>query len=142
MSDDTLSFEVQGVPAPQESALGFALGGKTQITPPSRGLARWRRLVAGTAQHHAPDSLWEGPLAVALMFRLPEPKSGAPQGRRAWPEGPPDLDKLCRACLDSLTGIVWRDDSQVVRLEAEKNHGPPGVLVWIERVTDKTEDES
>ncbi len=45
----------------------------------------------------------------------------------------PDLDKLCRACLDSLTGIVWRDDSQVVRLEANKDYGAPGAMIWVER---------
>ena len=56
--------------------------------------------------------------------------------RRVWPECRPDLNKLSRACLDALTGIVWRDDSQVVRLEAEKEYGVPGVVIWVERVTD------
>ena len=46
----------------------------------------------------------------------------------------PDLDKLCRACLDSLTGIVWRDDAQVVRLEASKGYGAPGVVIWVEPI--------
>ncbi len=37
--------------------------------------------------------------------------------------------EFCRACLDSLTGIVWRDDAQVVRLEASKDYGTPGVMI-------------
>lgn len=133
MSPDTISFEVRGVPVPQGSARGFVAGGKVRITTANRGLALWRRLVSDVAQHHAPSSMWEGPLAVTLMFRLPEPKR-VPKRRRVWPERRPDLDKLCRACLDSLTGIVWRDDSQVVRLEADKDYGAPGVLIWVERV--------
>ncbi len=49
----------------------------------------------------------------------------------------PDLDKLCRACLDSLTGIVWRDDAQVVRLEASKDYGAPGVMIWVEPIASR-----
>ncbi|HUZ80208.1 MAG TPA: RusA family crossover junction endodeoxyribonuclease [Thermoplasmata archaeon] len=61
------------------------------------------------------------------------PKS-APKLQRVWPEFRPDLDKLCRACLNSLTGIAWRDGSQGVRLEAEKDYGAPGVVIWVEPV--------
>jgi len=31
-----------------------------------------------------------------------------------------DLDNACKCCLDSLTGICWRDDSQVWRLTIER----------------------
>lgn len=31
-----------------------------------------------------------------------------------------DADNVAKACLDSLTGIIWRDDSQVTRLTVEK----------------------
>ena len=44
----------------------------------------------------------------------------------------PDLDKLVRCAKDALTGIVWRDDSQVVAVGAMKvyaggQHDPEGV---------------
>ncbi|MFZ0699792.1 MAG: RusA family crossover junction endodeoxyribonuclease [Thermoplasmata archaeon] len=141
MSAEMISFEVRGVPAPQGSARGFVVGGKVHITTANRGLAAWRRLVSDVAQQHAPSSLWEGPLAVTLMFYVPKPKS-APKKLRTWPERRPDLDKLVRACLDSLTGIVWRDDAQVVRLEAEKEYGTPGVVVWVERVKEEAEEST
>lgn len=32
----------------------------------------------------------------------------------------PDIDKLCRACLDGLSGVAYADDSQVVELKAKK----------------------
>jgi len=134
-----IAFEVRGVPAPQGSARGFVADGKVHITSANRGLAVWRRLVSDVAQQYAPTSLWEDPLAVTLTFRVPKPKS-APKKVRMWPARRPDLDKLCRACLDGLTGIVWRDDSQVVRLEAEKDYGAPGVIVWVERVTQEDEE--
>ncbi len=138
MSPETIAFEIRGIPVPQGSSRGFLVGGKVRITTANRGLAVWRRLVSDVAQHHAPNPLWEGPLAVTLMFRLPEPKH-LPKRRRVWPDRRPDLDKLCRACLDSLTGIVWRDDSQVVRLDANKDYGAPGVMIWVEQVVPEAE---
>lgn len=45
---------------------------------------------------------------------------------------PPDLDKLTRAVLDALTGIVWVDDRQVVALHSTKVQGAtPGVDVTV-----------
>lgn len=35
----------------------------------------------------------------------------------------PDVDKLCRAILDALTGVVYHDDSQVISLSAVKQWG-------------------
>ena len=136
MSPQALAFEVRGVPAPQGSTRGFVVGGKVRITTANRGLAVWRRLVSDVAQQHAPNPLWEGPLAVTLLFHLPEPQR-LPRRRRAWPDRRPDLDKLCRACLDSLTGIAWRDDAQVVRLEASKDYGAPGVMIWVEPIASR-----
>ena len=31
-----------------------------------------------------------------------------------------DADNIAKACLDALTGLIWRDDRQVVRLQIEK----------------------
>ena len=139
MSAETISFEVRGVPAPQGSARGFVVDGRVHITSANRGLAVWRRLVSDVAQHHAPSRLWEGPLAVMLMFRVPKPKS-APKKVRTWPDRRPDLDKLSWARLDALTGIVWGDDSQVVHLEADKDYGVPVVMIWVERITQEAEE--
>jgi len=37
----------------------------------------------------------------------------------------PDVDKLVRSILDSLTGVVYTDDSQVVIVTAYKKYGAP-----------------
>jgi len=51
---------------------------------------------------------FEGPVIVRLRFFV------AAKGRARG-----DLDNYTKAVLDSVTGIAFRDDSQVVKIEAE-----------------------
>ncbi|MEQ8665528.1 MAG: RusA family crossover junction endodeoxyribonuclease [Rhodospirillales bacterium] len=48
------------------------------------------------------------PFAVSIWIEQPK------NGRRL------DCDNVAKACLDALTGVLWIDDSQVVRLVVEK----------------------
>src|SRR3989337_562709 len=129
-SGSTITFAVRGLPATQGSTRAFVVKGKPIITTTTKGLAAWRRLVADGTQNHAPQELWGGPISMRLHFGLPKPKS-APKTKRTWPDKRPDLDKLVRAVLDALTGIVFRDDAQVVRMFASKDYGVPGVTVEV-----------
>jgi len=57
-------------------------------------------------------------------YRAMRPSFG-PYRVHIWMEGPNltrriDADNIAKACLDALTGIVWRDDSQVTSLAVEK----------------------
>jgi Holliday junction resolvase RusA-like endonuclease len=64
---------------------------------------------------------WGGPLEVLVAFQVTTPATR-----------PPDLDKLTRAVLDALTGIVWTDDAQVVAVAATKRRSAtPGVTVTV-----------
>ena len=61
------------------------------------------------------------PVQVSVCVRWPRPASHyTPRGtlRATAPDDPSavDVDKLARAILDALTGVVYRDDRQVVRL--------------------------
>ena len=58
----------------------------------------------------------EGAVSIMLRFAMLKPKSA----KREYPSVRPDLDKLSRAVLDALHGIVFKDDGQVIRLTAEK----------------------
>jgi crossover junction endodeoxyribonuclease RusA len=106
----------------------------------SERLPDWRADIRDAAMR-AVDGLptsayWERPLAVGIQFRLARPKGHyLPANSRRdrpflrdnapkHPAGKPDLDKLIRAVLDALTGLVWRDDSQVVHVEAWKLYHP------------------
>lgn len=59
-----------------------------------------------------------GPVAIDIHFAFVQAKTNKniyPTGRNIG-----DIDKLCRATLDALTGIVYEDDSQVSVLAANK----------------------
>lgn len=65
------------------------------------------------------------PLSIAITFRIARPPGHWGKGRNAgrlvpsaplFPRGKPDIDKLARSTLDSLTGIVFDDDARVAAL--------------------------
>lgn len=41
----------------------------------------------------------------------------------------PDVDNYVKATLDALTGALWRDDSQIVKLVSEKRYGETGKII-------------
>ncbi len=74
-------------------------------------------------------------LKVSITFRLTRPGGHWGKGKKAgklvpsapkYPSGKPDIDKLARSTLDSLTGIVFDDDSRIVTLVLEKTYATPG----------------
>lgn len=127
---DRLSFRVDGFPQTKGSwkVAGRKRNGAPRMLPDNPEETAWAESVAWAARlaargHQADDRRY----AVALDFTLMPPKGRA--HRR-------DLDKLARSVLDALTGIIWRDDEQVDRLELVKSIvGPgqpkPGVAVVI-----------
>ncbi|MFC5996932.1 RusA family crossover junction endodeoxyribonuclease [Pseudonocardia hispaniensis] len=111
-----LDLFVPGRPAPQGSKRHVGNG---VLVESSKHVAPWRTTVAWhAAQAHTAAPL-DGPLTVRIEFVMPRP-SGTP--KRATPPAikRPDIDKLTRAVLDALSGVVWRDDSQVVDLHPTK----------------------
>jgi len=120
-----VDFFVAGDPVPQGSVRAFTpkRGGRPILTSDNRGLKGWRNRIATEAQR-ASDSMTSGPVMVEAHFRLVRPKS-RPR-RDQWPDRKPDVDKLLRAVLDGLTGILIEDDNQVCSAVAFKTYATPG----------------
>lgn len=137
-------FWVAGIPVTQGSKTAFVTRDKKRAVMREGGSetarashAAWRHAVATEARALARSMAIEaplvGPLVLDLIFRLPKPAT-APKRRRTWPIGARsgDIDKLSRAVLDALTGVLIGDDSQVVGLVAWKDyHSQPGLLVSL-----------
>ena len=122
-----IQFTVYGLPVPQGSKKVI---GKNVIEMADARLRSWRQDVAATAREAMKGaSPYVEPVDVRLMFWLPRPQAHYGTGRNAGklkasapivPAVSPDLDKLTRAVLDALTGIVFRDDKQVVGMTLSK----------------------
>jgi Holliday junction resolvase RusA-like endonuclease len=68
----------------------------------------------------------ESPVSVDLYIRVPCPSSFSKRRRnecfegRERPTKKPDIDNIIKAYLDGMNGIVYLDDTQVVRVSAKK----------------------
>jgi Holliday junction resolvase RusA-like endonuclease len=119
-----IEFTVFGHPEPQGSTRAFIPKGwkRPIITTANPKMKPWRQQISGAAFDLVGDVL-EGPVSLTLQFFLAKPPS-APKKRWA-PEVKPDLDKLVRAVEDALTGILYKDDAQIVQVSATKAYGLP-----------------
>lgn len=132
-------FGVPGAAAPQGSKRAFKLrgSGRVVLVESSAKVKPYRATVALSARQ-----AWNRPptgkaVYVRVAFTFVRPKShrtGKGAIRSGAPDfpGKPDIDKLCRAVLDALTGVVYVDDAQVVWLEATKHYAEtPGTVIEI-----------
>lgn len=121
-----LTFTVYGDPQPQGSARAFVIGKRAVVTSDNPKLKGWRQNVAKAAQAALapPRATISGPVRVQADFFLKRPQK-LPKGRIGHTVRP-DSDKLVRGLLDSLTGVVWKDDAQVVEIHARKQYHAEG----------------
>ena len=85
-------------------------------------LRAWRQAVGWALRAALPGEPTAGDVTVKLHFMVQPRRQG----------DAPDLDKLCRAVLDALTGIIWIDDKQVVVIEARRTLLGPDALPTAE----------
>lgn len=128
---DVLEITVIGTPIPQGSKVRTRWG----MREDNPGTKPWRAAVAAEAA-----AVWAGrpltpdPVAVTATFVFPRPQAHFGTGRNAdrlkasaplWHKTKPDGDKLARAVGDALTGVILRDDSQIVEWAIRKVYGSP-----------------
>lgn len=145
---DHLDFRVRGTPVPQGSVRAYVRDDRAVVNSVTPRLADWRHAIAAeAAEAMGDDPPWTGPIGLRLGFILARPASHflPANSRRPEPvlrvdapeyvDRAPDLDKLERAALDALTGVLYLDDRQVARLSADKSWGDiPGVDVRARRL--------
>lgn len=135
-----ITFEVVGTPVTQGSTKAFVAGSRAIVTHDHREpLMNWRASIADQARLASGGRKAERgiPVWVSVEFRVQRPAS-APK-RVIRPTTKPDLDKLARAALDALTGVLFADDSQVVSLTAMKRfagEGEPCGALFVVRCGD------
>lgn len=133
----TVCLRVAGHPVTQGSKRAFVAGGHARLVESGGDRHKlWRHAVNDEARRGWVEAPLAGPVVLDLIFDIQPPKSLTRARRAAGPVGQRsgDLDKLARAVLDALTGVVYLDDSQVVELVVTKRWagpGGPGVTIGI-----------
>lgn len=120
-----IRFTVFGTPKPQGSTRAFIPKGwkRAIITTDNTNLKPWRQQISATAQSlNVPVFHDKAPIRIVLDFFFARPKTAK---NRKGMIVKPDLDKLQRAIFDGITGILIRDDSQIVDVQARKLYGDP-----------------
>lgn len=129
-----ITFSVKGFPQTKGSTRAFIPKGwnRAVITNDNKKNKPWEKVVKMMAQCQAPkDGPWCDPIELNMRFFLKKPKSH-PKTKHVWHTKKPDVDKLIRSIKDSLSGIIYMDDRQVVSVHAFKQYGDaPGVDIEI-----------
>jgi crossover junction endodeoxyribonuclease RusA len=130
-----LNFFVAGLPAPQGSKRYVGNGISIES---AKTLPTWRHDVRTTAQDVMTESdlpIMTGAVLLKLRFVMKRPVA-TPKTKPTPPAvKKPDLDKITRAVCDSLTKVIYHDDSQIIHIDAYKRiaepNEPTGVHVSI-----------
>ena len=133
-----MKFEVRvyGLPVAQGRPRAFKLpSGQVRVFDPPHS-RDWKRTVMAQVLACRPERLLAGPLEGEMDFYVPRPKS-IPK-RRLYPEVKPDLSNYLKGTEDALRGLVFSDDSQIVRLRLSKLYADalsmPGVHIVLEEL--------
>lgn len=123
-----IRFFVKGIP--KSTQTGSVIRAGTRAFPVRRNTP-WSAVCGLIARQHAPPEPITTAVKVSLVFMMPRPKGP----KRAYPTVRPDLDGLCKGLMDSWNGVLWADDSQVVRLDLAKVYADPsmspGIMVEV-----------
>lgn len=81
---------------------------------------------------------WEGPVRLSISAHYLIPKKPKCQDKITRP----DLDNVLKAVLDALNGVAYRDDAQVIHIEADKAYSQIAkTIVRIEFVPARTKSK-
>ena len=137
---NSLTFVVYGLPAPQGSKKYMGNG---ILVESSKAVRPWRTDCKHAALACIPHD-WDPslPMSISVVFRFKRPagqigkkglKPSSPQHLTSARAG--DVDKLLRSTFDSLTGVAFDDDRQVVTVNASKRYcttdEPQGAIITI-----------
>jgi crossover junction endodeoxyribonuclease RusA len=138
MTPTPVAFTVAGTPAPGGSKTAYRLPtGRTVVVDACKRNGAWKGAVAAAAAGAMTGrEAFLGPLELRVELYLPRPKAhyrkdGIRPDAPRWHDVRPDATKLLRAIEDAMTGIVWVDDSQVVRQLVEKRYADTGPRVDV-----------
>lgn len=138
MQQDSIHFEVPMVPIGKGRPKFSTFGGHVRAITPTKTRNAEGTIKLFAEQTMAGRNLIQGPVYLEFVAIFPVPASYSKVKRQAcltgdiFPTKKPDLDNIEKLICDSLNGVVFEDDVQVVRVGARKIYGEkPRLIVTV-----------
>lgn len=145
-------FVVEGHPAPAGSKriipvgkrppAGAVDGRPRVLVDANKNAGKFKTKVKKAAKACRGDGpMFEGPVKVTMVFYRKRPDNqvssdgGLKSNFQQYPIGAPDALKLARGVEDAMTGVIYRDDAQIVDEHLYKRWGEPKVAVRVEALS-------
>jgi len=132
-----IKFTVYGEPVAQGRPRFARMGNNVKTYDPEKS-ANYKEIVRAEALKVRPDKPLVGPISLVVLVYRSIPKSfskkRAVQAQEGYirPITRPDIDNIVKGVKDSLKGVIWKDDSQVVTLTTKKYYSDvPRIEVTI-----------
>lgn len=137
----TIPIEPRGQARAKSRALRTKEGRIMAVTYKDGKQRREEGKLAALIAPHCPPVPFAGPLTLEVTAYFPTPtawsrrkKAEALAGNIAYVKKP-DLDNIVKHLKDVMSGMVYRDDRQIVGLAATKHYGdPPRWVVTVREV--------
>jgi Holliday junction resolvase RusA-like endonuclease len=122
---------IEGIPQPQGSKKAFIINQRAILVDATAGNKNWRKTVRDAIEKDPKYRQFKGAVNASFVFNMPKAKSNTkPQMIQK-----PDIDKLIRSVMDSLTdSALIEDDCRVVSISAQKiwsTDDKPGVFIAV-----------
>ncbi len=119
-----ISIEIPGEAVPQARPRVTRWG--TYDPPKCKAYKQKVGLIAKAIMHGREPLA--GPVKMSVLIFRDIPKSWSKKKKAAaiggaiYPTSKPDIDNLLKGIMDALKGIIWKDDAQVISVEARKSY--------------------
>lgn len=123
-----IEFTVPGEPVAQGRPRFSTRGSFVKAYDPekSKDYKAYVKLVSMAAMNERSLKSFDGAIAVSIRAYVSVPKSKSKKFREnalkglEHPTKKPDCDNIAKILLDAMTGIVYEDDKQIIKLVVEK----------------------
>ena len=131
---DQLCFTFEIEPIAQLRPRASSRGGHVRLYDPPK-VKQYKAVLHNLVTEQYKNPPLTGALSVSMLFYRPVQKSlsNIERQRRLSNEHKavvkPDVDNYIKSTLDALNGVLWDDDSQIVKLTAEKRYAEKGKII-------------
>jgi len=140
---EEIKITVLGIPKPQPRHRHYTRGIYSGTYDPAKDD---KASFAGCIQSFAPPTPFVGAIKLSLMFYFPRPKAHFGTGKNAailkasapqYCTKKPDFDNCIKYLCDTMTGVFYKDDAQVVECFCTKRWSDkPRTVIHLKELDD------